>query len=156
MGETSRRIDGIGALEALVGQELGTSPWFTIDQARINQFADATMDHQWIHVDVERAKRDSPFGTTIAHGYMTVSLLPHLRDQVYWVDGPSAQLNYGVGKVRFPAPVRCDARVQATFTLKSLDYRPDGSALAIVEARVDIEGEEKPACIAEMMGLLVP
>lgn len=154
MNDAPRRISGIAELKTLVGQPLGTSPWFTIDQERIDRFADATLDHQWIHLDSERAERESPYGATVAHGYLTLSMLPHLRDLTYQVSGLSASINYGLGKVRFPAPVRSGSRIRAAFTLNSLQVRSDGGAAIVVAAEIETEGEDRPACVAETIGLL--
>lgn len=135
------------------GTELGTSDWLEIDQERVNTFADATGDHQWIHVDVERAK-DGPFGATIAHGYLTLSLVPHLGSTVFGFDTPGAKLNYGVNKVRFPNPVKVGSRVRAHVTLGEVTDLPTGKQV-IVKYTVEIEGEEKPACVAESVVLLL-
>jgi len=141
-------------LEAAAGEQIGTSEWVTIDQRRVNQFADATGDHQWIHVDVERAK-DGPFGGTIAHGYLTLALIPWLGSQVFKLATPGAKLNYGVNKVRFPAPLRVGARIRAHVTIASVSDIPTGKQL-IAHHMIEIEGEEKPACVAETVVLLLP
>jgi len=156
MTEELRRIAGLEDLAALVGEPLGTSPWFEIDQERLNLFADATLDHQWIHVDPEKAATDSPYGSTIAHGFLTLSMMPHLRDRTYAVDGLTSTINYGLGKVRFPAPVRCGRRIRASFTLKEFEPRGDGSARVTVEAVIEVEGETNPACVADSIVLLIP
>lgn len=151
-----RRTLGLEELPGLVGETLGISPWLVVDQDMIDRFAEATLDHQWIHVAPERAARESPYGTTVAHGYLTLSLLPHLRDATYAVVGQSATINYGLGRVRFPAPVRAGRRIRATFLLKECAPRDDGTVMATVEAKVEVEDEERPACIAETIGLYVP
>ena len=115
---------------AAVGEELGTTDWLTIDQDRVNQFADATGDHQWIHVDVERAKA-GPFGGTIAHGYLTLSLVPWLGSQVFALETPGAKLNYGVNKVRFPNPVRVGKRIRAHVTLAEVTDIPAGKQVTL-------------------------
>ncbi|GAB2885859.1 MaoC family dehydratase [Nocardioides pacificus] len=139
---------------AAVGEELGTSEWVEIDQERVNQFAEATGDHQWIHVDVERSK-DGPFGGTIAHGYLTLSLVPWLGSQVFSLDTPGAKLNYGVNKVRFPNPVRVGSRVRATVSVGEVTDLPAGKQLTLKYV-VEIENESKPACVAETVVLLLP
>jgi acyl dehydratase len=140
-------------IEAAAGEEIGTTDWVEIDQDRVNQFADATGDHQWIHVDVERAK-DGPFGGTIAHGYLTLSLVPWLGSQVFTLDTPGAKLNYGVNKVRFPNPVRVGSRIRATVKINGVSDVPAGKQLT-VGYTVEIEGEDKPACVAESVVLLL-
>ena len=129
-----------------VGEQLGTSDWLEITQERVNQFADATDDHQWIHVDPERAKT-GPFGRTIAHGYLTLSLLPVLLRQIYRVENTSMVINYGLNKVRFPAPVPVGSRIRATSTLS--DAKPvDGGVQVELTTTVEVEGGSKPACVA--------
>jgi acyl dehydratase len=137
----------VDALRDAIGKDLGYSDWVTIDQARINQFADATGDHQWIHVDPERAAQ-GPFKTTIAHGYLTLSLLPVLTTGLVRVDGVRMGVNYGVNKVRFPAPVPVDSRVRARVEIVSVE---DVGGGVQVTSRVTIErdGGDKPVCVAE-------
>ncbi|MDX1804179.1 MAG: MaoC family dehydratase [Alcanivorax sp.] len=140
-------------LSDYVGQELGASDWFQVDQARINAFADATLDHQFIHVDPEKAKA-TPFGTTIAHGYLTLSLLPYLQasiDGFLMPSGMKMAMNYGFDKLRFMAPVRVDKRVRARATLLEVSEKKPGQWLLKFQFTVDIEGEEKPALIAEWL-----
>jgi acyl dehydratase len=136
------------------GDELGTSDWLTIEQDRVDKFAEATGDHQWIHVDVERAKA-GPFGGTIAHGYLTLSLIPMLGHQVFSLDTPGAKLNYGVNNVRFPNPVRVGSRIRSHVTLGEVTDLPAGKQLTLRHT-VEIEGEAKPACVAETVVLLLP
>ncbi|WP_182377215.1 MaoC family dehydratase [Nocardioides sp. WS12] len=136
------------------GTELGTTEWVTIDQRRVNQFADATGDHQWIHVDMERAK-NGPFGGTIAHGYLTLSLVPWLGSQVFTLRTPGAKLNYGVNKVRFPTPLLVGKRVRLTVKMGDVVDIPSGKQLT-VQHTIEIEGEAKPACVAETVVLLLP
>ncbi|MES1929956.1 enoyl-CoA hydratase 1-like protein [Salinisphaera dokdonensis CL-ES53] len=143
------------ALEAFVGQEVGVSDWLTIDQERINTFADATEDHQWIHVDVERAKRESPFGGPIAHGFLTLSLLPQLTSQIKRIEGVTTTVNYGLDKVRFIAPVPVDARVRARQKLEAIEPRGDNRYMLRNTVTIEIEGGDKPACIAESLSLIV-
>lgn len=135
-------------LEPLVGQELGVSEWMTIDQDRINQFAECTGDLQWIHVDAERAAA-GPFGTTIAHGFLTLSLLPVLTARAYKIDGGRMGINYGLEKVRFPSPVPVDSRIRATFVLKEYKKLPDDGVQLTVQATIEREGGDKPVCVAE-------
>ena len=141
-------------IQSAVGEEIGTSEWVEIDQARVDQFADATGDHQWIHVDVERAK-EGPFGGTIAHGYLTLSLIPWLGSKVFALETPGAKLNYGVNKVRFPNPVRVGSRVRSTISVADVTDLPAGKQLTLKHV-VEIEGEAKPACVAETVVLLLP
>jgi acyl dehydratase len=130
------------------GETLGSSDWVEITQEQVNTFADATGDHQWIHVDVERAKKESPFGGPIAHGFLTLSLVPMLSWQVYTAEGAKMGVNYGSNKVRFPAPVPVGSKIRATLVLT--DASMVGEAVqAVVTCTVEIEGGSKPACIAE-------
>ncbi|MFQ6227062.1 MaoC family dehydratase [Nocardia sp. NPDC002869] len=148
-----RIFQGIAELEAAVGSHLGYSEWHTITQAQINAFADATGDHQWIHVDTEKAA-GGPFGTTIAHGYLTLSLLPLLVPQVYRIEGVKMAVNYGANKLRFPAPVPVDSKVRAGVELVSV---ATGSAGHLVTSRVAVEreGGDKPVCVVESLTLVV-
>ncbi|MEV0337264.1 MaoC family dehydratase [Nocardia sp. NPDC050717] len=148
-----RTFQGIAELEAAVGSHLGYSEWHTITQAQINAFADATGDHQWIHIDTEKAA-NGLFGTTIAHGYLTLSLIPLLVAQVYRVDGVAMMVNYGTNKLRFPAPVPVDSKVRAGVELASVAA---GAAGHLVTAKVAIEreGGDKPVCVVESLTLVV-
>ncbi|HET6936978.1 MAG TPA: MaoC family dehydratase [Nocardioides sp.] len=148
-----RTFTDLAELEAAVGEEIGTTDWFEITQERVNAFADATEDHQWIHVDVERAKR-GPFGGTIAHGYLTLSLIPMFNTQLLRIETAGARLNYGLNKVRFPNPVKVGARIRCTATLASLTDIPAGKQM-VTSYVIEIEGEAKPACVAEMVVLLL-
>jgi acyl dehydratase len=141
-------------LDAAVGEELGSSEWLEISQERVDAFADATGDHQWIHVDVERAAA-GPFGGTIAHGYLTLSLIPQLTAQIFGLETPGAKLNYGVNKVRFPSPVKVGSRVRATATITAVSDVPAGKQM-LTSYVVEIEGADKPACVAETVVLLLP
>jgi acyl dehydratase len=134
-------------LAAAVGTELGTSDWHVVDQKRVDLFAEATGDHQWIHVDPERAK-DGPFGTTIAHGYLTLSLIPVLAKECYSVEGVRMAVNYGSDKVRFPAPVPVGSAVRATAELVSADAVPGGLQVVV---RFTVSGRDggKPHCVAD-------
>ncbi len=146
----------IGTISQYVGQELGVSEWMTIDQERINHFADFTGDHQWIHVDVERAKRESLFGTTIAHGYLTLSLAAALSMGLGIIPaGISQVLNYGLDKVRFLAPVKSGSRVRDRVVLLAAEPQGKGRLLLKFRNTMEIEGETKPALIADALSLLV-
>ena len=145
-----RSFETIAELQGLVGQSLGTSEWVTVTQARIQLFADATHDHQWIHVDPERAKA-GPFGTTIAHGFMTLSLLPEMSASAFQVHGTRMGVNYGLNKVRFPAPVPSGSRLRGHFTLAKFEPLEGGAQLTY-EVRMEREGSDKPDCIAESVG----
>lgn len=148
-----RVINGAAELEQLVGQELGASEWVLVDQERVNLFADATGDHQWIHIDEEKAK-DGPFGGTIAHGFLTLSLLPLLGAQVTDVTGMKMKINYGLNKVRFPKPVPAGAKVRDVVTLKEIVRKSSGIQV-VMDHVIEIEGSDRPACIAEAVTLMV-
>lgn len=137
-------------MKAHVGQKVGTSEWVLVDQPMIDAFAAATGDHQWIHVDVERAKREMPGGTTIAHGYLTLSLLPRLGDTVYRIRQTSRAINYGTNKVRFTSMVPAGSRVRLTQVLKAVEDVKGGVRMTF-ESTVEIEGSEKPALVAEAL-----
>ena len=137
----------IDDLRAAVGTDLGTSDWVDIDQKRIDVFADATDDHQWIHVDPERAAA-GPFGTTIAHGFLTLSLLPRLGEGLSHVEGATMGVNYGLNKVRFPAPVPVGSRVRAHVRLLSVDDVP-GGVQVVTQVTIERESGDKPVCVAE-------
>jgi acyl dehydratase len=146
----------LATIKEFVGRELGVSEWITVDQARIDEFAACTGDHQWIHVDVERARRESPFGTTIAHGYLTLSLLPAMQFSVGTLPGGvKAGLNYGADKVRFINPVKAGARIRDRITLVAAEDRGNGRVLVTSRHTVEIEGEEKPALVADTLALLL-
>ncbi len=140
-------------IEKAAGEEIGTTDWVEITQDRVNRFADATDDHQWIHVDVERANA-GPFGGTVAHGYLTLSLLPWLGSQVFGFDTPGAKLNYGLNKVRFPNPVLVGSRVRARVSVGEVTDLPAGKQLTMKYV-VEIENQDKPACVAEAVALLL-
>jgi acyl dehydratase len=141
---------GVADLEEAIGREAGPTEWFTMDQARINGFADDTEDHQWIHVDPERAAA-GPFGATVAHGYLTLSLVSHFMSQLRRIDGAGMGVNYGLNKVRFPAPVRVGARIRARATLISLDRVGDNAVQVVNRVTIEVEGGEKPACVADVV-----
>lgn len=144
------RFAGIEDARSRLGQEIGVSDWMSIDQERINAFAEVTGDKQWIHVDVERANRESPFGGPIAHGYLTVSLLAKFAQECMAVDGIKLAVNYGLNRVRFSAPVQVGSRVRARFALVGVDDIAGGAQM-LWQATVEIEGGPKPACVAEMV-----
>lgn len=141
-------IVGLSDLAALVGQEVGVSGWLDITQARIDAFADATGDRQWIHVDVERARAETPFGTTIAHGFLTLSLVSALMRDAVTVDGPRMTLNYGLNRVRFVSPVPAGSRIRARVVLGRCDDVGD-SVQATWNVTIEREGGEKPCVVAE-------
>ncbi len=143
-------IKNLDELKQWVGKEVAVSDWLQVDQDRIDRFADATGDHQWIHVDPVRAKAESPFGTTIAHGYLTLSLLPHMMMETLDVQGGRMSINYGLNRVRFSAPVRSGDRIRTRFTLAHLEDIAGGIQYTW-HALVEIEGQHKPACVAEMI-----
>jgi acyl dehydratase len=149
-----RTFANLDELAAAKGEHLGTGDWLEITQDRIDRFADATGDHQWIHVDADKAKA-GPFGTTIAHGYLTLSLIPMLGKQIYTVHGISMGINYGLGKVRFPSVVPVGSRVRASVELADVVDKPQGKQVT-VRTTVEIEGGDKPACVAESIALYVP
>lgn len=136
-------------LPSLVGQEIGVSDWVQITQERVNQFADATGDHQWIHIDVERAKKESPFGGPIAHGYLTLSLIPWLSAQLMAVEGVKLGVNYGSNRMRFMSPVPVGASLRLGAKLLSVEEVPGGWAQSIVEFTLETEGSTKPSCVSE-------
>ncbi|OJV60242.1 MAG: dehydratase [Burkholderiales bacterium 68-10] len=138
----------VNDLENLVGQEIGVSDWVLIEQNRINQFAESTGDFQWIHVDPEKAK-SGPFGTTIAHGFLTLSLLPSLMNGAFQIEKFSAALNYGLDKVRFPSPVPVGSRLRGKFQLASWEKIEGNGAQLKLNMTIECEGSSKPACIAE-------
>ena len=140
---------------SLVGEELGVSDWHLVKQEDVDAFADVTHDHQWIHLDVERAKTESPYGTTVAHGYFTLSLTPYLASQIWRVTGVRMGVNYGLNRVRFPAPVIIGKRVRARSTLKSVREVKDGLQLETT-VTIEIEGGEKPVCVAETVSRVYP
>lgn len=135
-------------LQALVGQPLGTSDWVAIDQQRIDRFADATGDHQWIHVDPQRAQQ-GPFGTTVAHGFLTLSLLPLFFESGFAIGDVRLGINYGLNRVRFPAPVPVGSRLRAHFKLLAYEPLEPAGAQLTVEVTVEREGSDKPVCVAE-------
>jgi acyl dehydratase len=141
-------VTSVAELTALTGEHLGYCEWREVTQEQINTFADATDDHQWIHVDAERAAA-GPFGTTIAHGFLTLSLLVPMWSEILHVEGVRLGINYGLNKVRFPSPVPVGSRIRAGATLVSVETVADGSLQIVVDFVVEREGAEKPCCIAQ-------
>jgi acyl dehydratase len=144
-----RTISGLAELKQAEGEALGTSEWHEVTQEAIDSFADVTGDHQWIHVDPERAK-ETPFGGTIAHGYYTLSLAPMFSEQIFGLEGFAFAINYGLNRVRFPAALPVGRRVRMHAKLKGLEDVPGGAQMT-VEATFELEGEEKPVCVAETL-----
>ena len=148
---SQRVIEGIEELKSLIGEEVGASDFVEVTQSRINDFADATEDHQWIHLDAERAKTDSPFGSTIAHGFLTLSLLPHFAAQAFTVRGNFKMgINYGLNKLRFISPVKSGSRLRARFTLQAVEDVAGGAQITWT-VTVESEGSAKPALAAEWL-----
>ena len=143
-----RVFNSVDELAAATGQPIGTSEWLTITQDAVNLFADATGDHQWIHVDPERAA-GGPFGTTIAHGFLTLALLPRMHHDMFRVDGVKMAVNYGLNKVRFPAPVPVGARVRGRAGIADVVDLGDGAYQVTLSTTVEVDGAAKPACVAE-------
>lgn len=150
-----RIIASIDEAVASVGQEFGVSEWITIDQDRIDAFANTTGDHQWIHVDVERARTESPYRSTIAHGFLTLSLIPALSKSNYRVDNAAMGINYGLNKVRFLAPVPAGSRVRVRSELVDAVRVNDTTVDLIVRQEVELDGSAKPAAVAEMIARMV-
>ncbi|MGW4641834.1 MaoC family dehydratase [Sphaerisporangium sp. NPDC004334] len=148
-----RIFAGVAELKAAVGEHLGYTEWREVTQEQVNLFADATDDHQWIHVDEERAK-DGPFGGTIAHGYLSLALLPSFMTQMFRVDGLKMGINYGLNKVRFPAPVPVGSRIRAGAELVDVKGTPSGT-LSNLRVTIEVEGQRRPACIAESLSLYI-
>ncbi|MEU8252099.1 MaoC family dehydratase [Nonomuraea sp. NPDC048916] len=150
----TRVFADLGAFRARAGETLGTSDWVAIEQDRIDRFADATGDHQWIHVDPERAAR-GPFGAPIAHGYLSLSLLPALVGQIYRIERLRMSINYGLNRVRFPSPVPVGSRVRVTTRLQQAEDVGDG-VVAVLLSTMEIDGGAKPACVAETVSRYYP
>jgi acyl dehydratase len=147
-------LNGIDDLKARVGQELGVSDWVQVTQESVDLFAQATGDHQWIHVDPERAK-DTPFGGTIAHGYFTLSLAPRLAQEIYTIENVAFALNYGSDKVRFPAPLKVGSRVRMSATLAAVEDVAGGVQVTTT-CTFTVEGGEKPVCVAQTLARIYP
>ncbi|RKT86977.1 Acyl dehydratase [Saccharopolyspora antimicrobica] len=146
---STTRVAALADLKPLEGKPLGTSSWIEVPQDRINMFADATDDHQWIHVDPERARAESPFGEPIAHGYLTLSLIIPMWDEVLKVDSVTTAVNYGLNKVRFTNPVPSGGRVRLNATLKKVEDLPKGGVQLTVDGQIELEGAERPAVVVE-------
>jgi acyl dehydratase len=147
-----RIFESLDDVKQCVGQEVAVTDWFTMTQDRIQQFADATLDHQWIHVDVERAKRESPFKAPIAHGFLTLSMLAHFMGQAVGIkSGLRMGVNYGLNKVRFVSPVRVGSNMRARFVLNSIKEVDGNGVEALYNATIETEGSERPACVAEWL-----
>lgn len=142
-------------LDTVVGQDLGTTEWLEIDQERVNLFAEATGDHQWIHVDVDRAK-EGPFGSTIAHGYLTMSLVNYFLPDIFKVHNISMGVNYGVDKVRFPSPVPVGSRIRGVGEVSAVEEVKGGAVQFRVKVTVEVEGSDRPACVAETINRFMP
>ena len=150
------QVEGIEGLKALQGQEIGPSEWREVTQEDIDTFAELTGDHQWIHTDVERAKKESPFGTTVAHGNLTLSLIDGLRIELLKSTGFRLGVNYGWNKVRFPAPVPSGSRIRATAEVVEVEEVGGGWFQIVTRFAVEVEGNEKPACVADSVGRALP
>ena len=137
-------------IKSFVGKEIGVSDWHTVSQHDVNTFADVTHDHQWIHIDAERARKESPYKTTIAHGYFTLSLIPHLMAQVWKVNGVKMGVNYGLNKLRFPAPVPVGSKVRARAKLANVED-VKGGVQVTTEVTIEVDGNDKPAAVAETL-----
>ena len=145
-----RTIASIEELKSLVGQEVAVSDWVQISQERVNLFAEATGDHQWIHLDVERSRKESPYGGTIAHGFLTLSLLPMLMESVISMPTSKMGVNYGLNKVRFPAPVPVGSKVRGRVELMEVEDIPGGAQMTW-KVTIEREGGDKPVCVAESL-----
>lgn len=143
-------------LAAQVGREVACSDWFAVDQGRIAAFADATLDHQWIHLDAGRCARESPFGVPVAHGYLTLSLLPHLMQSCLRIGGVGMAVNYGLDRVRFPAPLPAGSRIRARIVLDTVSALPDGAVQVHWAASVESERGDRPVCIAQLLARYFP
>jgi acyl dehydratase len=151
--ESDMKTATFETIATLAGQEIGVSDWVEIDQDRINRFADATGDHQWIHVDVERAKKEMPGGKTIAHGYLTLSLIPWLTGGMLRIDGVTRGINYGSNKIRFTNMVPVGSKVRARQKLLATEPKAGGMQLTN-EVTIEIDGQQRPACVAETISLI--
>jgi acyl dehydratase len=149
---TATTVSGIDELRGLIGKPIGPSDWVEVTQADIDKFAEVSRDNQWIHVDRERAERESPFRTTVAHGNLTLSLIDGFRTQLIRQEGVAVGINYGWNKVRFPAPVPAGSRVRATAEVQSVDELGDGWYHVVTKFTLEREGGEKPVCVAESVG----
>jgi acyl dehydratase len=148
-------VNNLDALKAMAGHEIGVSDWFTVTQDRIDKFADATGDHQWIHIDRERARRESPYGTTIAHGFLTLSLVSQFIKDLLQLNGVRMAINYGLNRVRFPSAVLADSNVRARVVLQSVKELSDGVEASYL-ITIESEGASKPNCVAEWIARYHP
>jgi acyl dehydratase len=149
-------IPALAAVRDYVGIDLGTTDWIPITQERIDAFANATGDHQWIHTDVERARRESPWKETIAHGYLTLSLVPDLLRQLLTIEGSQTAVNSGIEKMRLSSPVLAGSRVRMSATIKNARDLPRGGVRVAIRLKFEVEGSSKPACIAEVIYVYYP
>ena len=150
------QVQGIDGLKELLGRQIGPSDWREVTQEDIDTFADLSGDHQWIHVDVERAKNESPFGTTVAHGNLTLSMIDGMRLELLNSSGFKLGVNYGWNRVRFPAPVPAGARIRATAEVTDVEEVGGGWFQVVTRFTVEVEGSEKPACVADSVGRALP
>jgi acyl dehydratase len=150
------RIPSVPALKEFIGQPMGPSDWVTVTQERIQSFADATGDQQWIHTDPERAKSESPFGGSIAHGYFTISLAPPLISQLFTIDGCSMTVNSGIEKMRLQEPVRAGARIRLSAEIRGVRMLPSGGARTTIHFVFEVEGGRKPACVCDAVLVYIP
>jgi acyl dehydratase len=150
------QVDGVEGLKGLLGKQVGPSEWRDVTQEEINAFADLSGDHQWIHTDVERAKNESPFGTTVAHGNLTLSMIDGMRLELLNSSGFKLGVNYGWNRVRFPAPVPAGSRVRATAEVTEVEEVGNGWWQVITRFTVEVEGSDKPACVADSVGRALP
>ncbi|MEM1136493.1 MAG: MaoC family dehydratase [Bacteroidota bacterium] len=146
-------INGLNAIEEFLGKEIGISPWHTVTQAQIEKFAEATGDFQWIHTDPERCEKESPFKTTIAHGYLTLSMAPRFMDQIFKVENVSMGINYGLNKVRFTSHVPVNSKLRMRASLTEF-HKKEYTARMTLKLTFEIEGQDKPVCIAESLAML--
>ncbi len=150
------QVEGIEGLKGLLGQQIGPSEWREVTQEDINAFADLSGDHQWIHTDVERAKNESPFGTTVAHGNLTLSMIDGMRLELLSSSGFKLGVNYGWNRVRFPAPVPAGSRIRATAEITDVEDVGGGWWQVLTRFTVEVEGSDKPACVADSVGRAFP
>jgi acyl dehydratase len=145
-------VDGVEGLRELIGQDIGPTEWMTISQEDIDRFAEVSRDHQWIHTDPERAAKESPYGVTVAHGDLTLSLIDGLRAQLYNTQGVAMGINYGWDRVRFPAPVPVDSKIRATANIQSVEELDGGWFHIVTRFTIEREGGDKPVCVADSVG----
>lgn len=141
---------GIADLEAAVGKELGPSEWLAVEQDRVDGFAGVTEDHQWIHIDTEKAA-DGPFGATIAHGFLSLSLVPYFVNRLRRIEGTTMGVNYGLDRVRFPSPIRVGSRIRARTVVRNADRIDENAIQLVMRTTIEVEGSEKPGCVADLV-----